>query len=269
MTATAFTTSTFPQSRLSTIDLGKMGMKRHYVAGLLEVDVTHARRAVRAANRGGDSPVSLLAWLIRCVAESLSRHPEVHGVRSGRRRRTTFPHVNMSLLVEREVEGVRVPLPVLFTEVDRATPAQIEAQIHAARSEAISAAQVTIGGRSRPLASRLYYLLPGFARRGLLAMVARNPNRVYKTMGSVVVTSLGMGGRIRGWFIPRSIHPMLIGVGAVTQKAVVQNGAIVPREILHLTIMVDHDVVDGAPAARWASDLVRIMQNPRTPALHA
>jgi pyruvate/2-oxoglutarate dehydrogenase complex dihydrolipoamide acyltransferase (E2) component len=36
----------------------------------------------------------------------------------------------------------------------------------------------------------------------------------------------------------------------------------VPREILDLTVTVDHNVVDGAPAARFIADLRRFIENP-------
>jgi pyruvate/2-oxoglutarate dehydrogenase complex dihydrolipoamide acyltransferase (E2) component len=32
--------------------------------------------------------------------------------------------------------------------------------------------------------------------------------------------------------------------------------AVVPRDILALTVMIDHDLVDGAPAARFLNDFV-------------
>lgn len=267
MVAPTFTTEQFPQSRLSTVDLGKIGLSRHYVAGLVEVDVTLARRAVRSANRGGDSPVSLLAWVMKCIADSLARHPEVHAVRVGKRRRAMFEHVNMSLMVERQIEGQRVPLPVLFHEVDLATTAEVEQRIAAARKQPVGTGSVTIGGSRRRLGMRIYYVLPGFLRRAILKAWIRRPGRLYRTMGSVVITSASMGARVRGWVIPRGLHPVVVAIGAVAQKAMVKNGAIVPREILHLTILVDHDVVDGAPAARWTADLVRIMERPRQPML--
>jgi pyruvate/2-oxoglutarate dehydrogenase complex dihydrolipoamide acyltransferase (E2) component len=32
------------------------------------------------------------------------------------------------------------------------------------------------------------------------------------------------------------------------------------REILHLTVLIDHDVIDGVPAARFVDDLVKKLQ---------
>ncbi|MFW6260092.1 MAG: 2-oxo acid dehydrogenase subunit E2 [Spirochaetota bacterium] len=250
----------FPRSRLSTIDLGRIGVRKHHIAALLEIDVTRARTGLRVANRNGRSSVSFLAWLVKSVASSLSEHPTSHAVRSGRRTITTFPRVNVSIMVERSVDGERVPLPVLIPNADSRRIEDIEAQIALARQQPVSAGTVVIGEGSL-LKHKLYYTLPGAVRRWMLRRVLANPQRVMNTMGSVVITSVGMGGRVKGWFIPKSMHPVCIGIGAVTPKAVVMNGGIEPREVLHMTILVDHDVVDGAPASRWISALVRAMES--------
>jgi pyruvate/2-oxoglutarate dehydrogenase complex dihydrolipoamide acyltransferase (E2) component len=38
-------------------------------------------------------------------------------------------------------------------------------------------------------------------------------------------------------------------------------GQIVPREILNLTVLFDHDVVDGAPVARFVYRLVALIDS--------
>ena len=255
--------SPFPRSRLSTIDLGHVGVRKHHIAALLEVDVTRARSGLRMANRRGRSTISFLAWLIKNVASSLGEYPNAHAVRVGKRSIATFAQVNVSIMVERNIDGTYVPLPLLIPNADTRTAEDIEAQIALARQQPVSGASVVIGqssNRKRALAMRLYYALPGFIRRWLLKRALANPARLQHMMGSVVITSVGMGGRVKGWFIPKSMHPVCIGIGAVTPKAVVLNGRIEAREVLHLTVLVDHDVVDGAPASRWISSLVRAME---------
>lgn len=77
----------------------------------------------------------------------------------------------------------------------------------------------------------------------------------YGKMGNVSVTSLGMIGSANGWFIPVSVHPISFGIGKVTKKPVVINDRVEIREILNMTVLMDHDIVDGAPMARFISDL--------------
>jgi pyruvate/2-oxoglutarate dehydrogenase complex dihydrolipoamide acyltransferase (E2) component len=75
-------------------------------------------------------------------------------------------------------------------------------------------------------------------------------------MGTVMVSSLGTMGRISGWIIPTSMHPLCLGIGTINKKPVVHAGKIEARDILHLTISFDHDVVDGMLARKFVDELV-------------
>lgn len=79
-------------------------------------------------------------------------------------------------------------------------------------------------------------------------------------MGTVMVTSLGMIGDVKGWFIPVSVHPLCFTIGSIEKKPGVVAGRIEIREHLYLTALVDHDVVDGAPAIRALTDLKKLVE---------
>jgi len=87
-----------------------------------------------------------------------------------------------------------------------------------------------------------------------------NPQRLKNTMGTVAVTTVGMAGHIRGWMIPFSMHPLCLAFGSLNEQPVVHRGEIQKREILHLTVLIDHDVIDGMPSARFVDDLVKKME---------
>lgn len=82
-----------------------------------------------------------------------------------------------------------------------------------------------------------------------------NPQRMHKTMGTVTITSLGTVGGLSGWILPTSMHPMAIGIGSLNKKPVILNGEVQKRDILHLTLAIDHDVIDGMPALKFTADL--------------
>jgi pyruvate/2-oxoglutarate dehydrogenase complex dihydrolipoamide acyltransferase (E2) component len=50
-------------------------------------------------------------------------------------------------------------------------------------------------------------------------------------------------------------------VGGIARKPAVVEDRIEPREILNLTVAFDHDVVDGAPAARFVRRLVELIES--------
>lgn len=49
-------------------------------------------------------------------------------------------------------------------------------------------------------------------------------------------------------------------VGGLAQKPGVHEGQIAIREYLSLTLSFDHDIVDGAPAARFAKDFKELLE---------
>jgi len=67
--------------------------------------------------------------------------------------------------------------------------------------------------------------------------------------------------RVNGWFIHRSVHPVSFGIGSVIKKPVVVNDEVKVREILNMTILVDHDLVDGAPMVHLLKDLTNSIES--------
>jgi pyruvate/2-oxoglutarate dehydrogenase complex dihydrolipoamide acyltransferase (E2) component len=79
-------------------------------------------------------------------------------------------------------------------------------------------------------------------------------------MGTVVVTSVGALARVPGWFVPRSLHNLCFALGAIVRKPWVVEERVEVRDILHLTVLFNHDVVDGAPAARFLGRLASTLE---------
>jgi pyruvate/2-oxoglutarate dehydrogenase complex dihydrolipoamide acyltransferase (E2) component len=69
-----------------------------------------------------------------------------------------------------------------------------------------------------------------------------------------------MIGKINGWVIPVSVHPLSFAVGSIIKKPGVVDDRIEIREYLYITVSVDHDVVDGAPAVRALSKLTKLVE---------
>ena len=63
------------------------------------------------------------------------------------------------------------------------------------------------------------------------------------------------------WFIHKSVHPISFGIGSVLRKPVVIGNEIIAREVLNMTVLVDHDVIDGAPMVRFPGDLTESIEN--------
>jgi pyruvate/2-oxoglutarate dehydrogenase complex dihydrolipoamide acyltransferase (E2) component len=244
----------FPRTRIGTFDVGALSRTRHHVVALLECDVTRARAGLKDKRRQGHK-ASFTAYLIKAIADTVAKHPDVAGYLQGRRRRITFDDVNISILVEKELAGDRVPVPLVIEQASEQSVESITARIETAKAGRMAAGEVVLN-RKTSAAERLYYHLPGVLRRAAWRYMLGRPKLIFGKMGNVAVTSLGMLGQVGGWFIHTSVHPLSIGIGAVVPKPWVVDGQIEIRDILHFTLLMDHDVVDGAPMIRFAADLV-------------
>jgi hypothetical protein len=64
-----------------------------------------------------------------------------------------------------------------------------------------------------------------------------------------------------GWGIFPVTQVLGLVVGSIAWKPAVVEGRVEPREILHLTVTFDHNIVDGAPAARFTRRLVELIES--------
>jgi hypothetical protein len=70
----------------------------------------------------------------------------------------------------------------------------------------------------------------------------------------------GVNISFNGWFIHRSVHPVSFGIGSVIKKPVVIDNEVRIRDILNMTVLVDHDLTDGAPMVRMLKDLTNYIE---------
>lgn len=251
--------SKIPKSRLATFDVFSVGLTKHHVAAILEFDVTDARRKLRERRRDG-SKISFNAWLLKTIASTITQHPEAAAYIKGNSKLITFSDVNISFLIEKSVSGKKVPLPLLVKSCNTRSITEITREIEDSVTLSTSSSDFVLN-KKLTIPERLYYFLPGFLRRLVWRTMLRSPQFAFGKMGNVSVTSVGMMGQINGWFIHKSVHPISFGIGSIIKKPVVINDEIKVREILNATILLDHDVIDGAPMVRFMKDLTKNIEN--------
>jgi len=246
------------RSRIATFDIFDVGLQKHHINAMLEFDVTESRAKLREMRRKGTS-VSFNAWLIKVIGLVLRNHPEAAAYLYSKKRLIIFNDINVSMIVEKKTGDSRVPVPLVIEKVNEKSALEITQEIERAKNQVLSPDDIVLQKQTDSY-QRLYYSLPGFVRRLFWRMLLKNPKAAYKTMGNVAVTSIGMIGRINGWFIHKSVHPVSFGIGSVLKKPVVIDNEIKIREILNMTILVDHDVIDGAPMVRLLEDLTDYLE---------
>lgn len=252
-----YTTYKIPPARYGTLDVGHISSKRHSIAGFLEIDVTDARKTVRAARK--TAKASFNGWLIKTICDQLMLHKNIAVFARRKRKIYIFEDINASVIIEKTVGSAKVPLAMMIPQANRKTAGEITMEIERARNIPMETTGTVIN-RKDATAVRIYRHLPGFLRRKAMQYMVGRPVTAFRKMGNVVITSVGTMGKINGWFLQSTIHPVSIGLGSITEKPRVVDGEIRPREVLHMTASFDHNVVDGAEMARFIRSLVQTIE---------
>jgi pyruvate dehydrogenase E2 component (dihydrolipoamide acetyltransferase) len=194
-----------------------------YLRATVRAERLAALRAEINAGLGEGARVSLNDLVVKAVAAAHQRVPEMNVIWTPDAVRT-FATVDVAVAVATD-RG-------LVTPVLRDVTAQTITQVAA---------------RTRDLATR--------ARDGRLRQHELDG-------GTISVSNLGMYGVEEFAAIINPPHAAILAVGAVRDEPVVEDGAVVPGQVMTVTLSVDHRPVDGVIAARWLAALRELLENP-------
>ena len=139
--------------------------------------------------------------------------------------------------------------------------ADISGELRGAQADLSSVPTGRALQRLAPLAGRVPGAFPA------MYAVMRRSVRAHQLTGTVQVTAVGMFAGGEGFALaPPTLAWVLVVVGGRRRRPRVIGEQIAVRDVLDLTVTVDHNVVDGAPAARFGANLRRRMENPATEA---
>jgi pyruvate/2-oxoglutarate dehydrogenase complex dihydrolipoamide acyltransferase (E2) component len=234
------------------LDAGYLGRRRHIVHGLIEVDVTDARQAIREVEQNTGEKLSFTAFIIYCLSRAVEEHPHVHAYRDWRNRLVIYDDINITAMFEVEFGSRKVPMPHMFRATNLKSLMQIHHELRDVQNKPHASAE------SRFM--RWFLYLPAFLRRGFYWVVMKFPQSFRDNSSSVMVTAVGMFGQGGGWAITMPNFSLNVAVGGISSKPGVYQGEIVIREVLDLTVSIDHDVVDGAPAARFVNSFRTLLE---------
>ena len=251
---------TFPISRIATIDIGAIGLKKHHIKALIELDVTDARKMIFEKKKLSEK-ISFNSWLIKCISHAVEGSSQIHGVRKGKNKVTIFDDIDISIMIEREVQGKKVPLPYVLRKTNKKSISDICSEIRNGQKQSIKGeGDYVLGEKKNDFLMKLYYIMPGFIRRKVWKHITQSPFLTKQNMGTVAITFVGMMGKVNGFVIPVSVHPLCFAIGSIIKKPGVINDRIEIREYLYITALVDHDIIDGAPAVRVLSKLTKMVE---------
>jgi len=81
------------------------------------------------------------------------------------------------------------------------------------------------------------------------------------------ISNLGMFGVPRFTAIINPPEVAILAVGKVADRVIVEDGEMIVRPIMEVSLSSDHRVIDGATASRFLNRLKEIMEDPMQMAL--
>jgi pyruvate/2-oxoglutarate dehydrogenase complex dihydrolipoamide acyltransferase (E2) component len=247
-------------ARRMMINMLDLSGPKHCMYGLLEVDVTLARQFIAEHKARTGETLSFTGYLTFCLARAVDEDKAVQAYLKGRKQLVLFDDVDVGLMVERKIEEKRTLMGHVIRRANRKTYREIHDEIRSVQSAPLPP------NRGLPSWFRTAMLLPwplSWLFKALIRIaVRRDPTIVTSMGGTVDVTAVGMFGEGHtGWGIFPTTAALGLVVGSIAWKPTVVEGRIEPREILNLTVVFDHYVIDGAPAARFTHRLVELIES--------
>ena len=191
----------------------------------VEVEMDEAKAARQQINQLPDTKVSFNDMVLKASAMALLKHKQVNTTWSDEATIINH-HVHLGVAVAVE-DGLVVPV---IKHADQLSFTQLGATV-------------------KDMAGR-----------------ARNKKLTPAEMegSTFTVSNLGMFGIEEFTSIINQPNSAILSVGAIIEKAVVRDGAIVPRSMMKLTLACDHRTIDGATGAQFLQTLKMYLEHPVT-----
>lgn len=189
----------------------------------MSIDMDAAVAARGRINADGKTKISFNDMVLKAVAVALKQHPKVNSSWLGDKIRINH-HVNIGVAVAVE-DGLLVPV-VRFA--DTKSLSQIAAEVK------------------------------DFAQRAKDKKLQPSDWE-----GSTfTISNLGMFGIDQFTAIINPPDACILAVGGISQEPVVKNGAVVPGNVMKVTLSCDHRAVDGATGAAFLQTLKSLLEEP-------
>lgn len=189
----------------------------------IEIDMDNAIAARTSINAQGDVKISFNDFVVKASSMALRKHPTINSSWMGDKiRRNNHINIGVAMAVE---DGLLVPV-VRFA--DNKSLSQISAEVKEYSAKA----------KSKKLQPQDW------------------------EGNTFTISNLGMYDIEEFTAIINPPDACILAVGSIKQKPVVKNGAVVPGNVMKLTLSCDHRVVDGASGAAFLKTLKEYLQQP-------
>jgi len=191
----------------------------------MDIDMDNAIAARKTMNAGGDVKISFNDLVVKSCALALKKHPAINSAWLGDSiRQNDHVHIGVAVAIE---DGLLVPV---LRHADQMPLSSISANV-------------------KDLAGR--------AKDKKLQPSDWEGN-------TFTISNLGMFGVEEFTAIVNPPDAAILAVGGIKQVPVVREGAVVPGNVMKVTLSCDHRVIDGASGAAFLQSVKGFLENPVT-----
>ena len=111
-------------NRLAVIASATVSKEKNTIHCITEADITEPRRLINEYFARTGKKLSLTAYIVKCLGDTIAFHPNLNSFIKGRQL-VILDEVTVSVLVERELQGEKVPEPMAIIGAQRKSYIQI------------------------------------------------------------------------------------------------------------------------------------------------
>jgi pyruvate dehydrogenase E2 component (dihydrolipoamide acetyltransferase) len=189
----------------------------------IEIDMDNAIASRAAINASGDVKISYNDFVVKACAMALRKHPVINSSWLGDKIRTNH-HVHIGVAISVE-DGLLVPV-VRFADQKGLHQISAEVKDYAGRAKTKKLQPADWEGNT------------------------------------FTISNLGMFDIDQFTAIINPPDACILAVGSIQQKPVVKNNAVVPGNVMKVTLSCDHRVVDGVAGSEFLKTLKSYLENP-------
>ncbi len=109
--------------------------KKNTIHCVTEIDISKPRNIIRENYVKTGEKLSFTAYIVKCFAEAITYHRELNSFIKGRKL-ILLDDITVSVLIERELKGKKIPEPLGIKKVQEKTVKQLHDEIRAAQKNA-------------------------------------------------------------------------------------------------------------------------------------
>ena len=242
-------TTPFPKMRNVVLDIMDEGRRKNTIHLPFDADATAMLIELERINAGRASRITLTSYIAKALADTVAEDPRMQAYRKGTEL-VIFRDVDVSVMIERKVEGTRMPVPYIVRAVNDQGLTALDATLLAARTMPL----YTDNGPLSKLEAT-FFALPRVIRKIVWFFIRRDPHLFRQVAGTVGLTSLPSQLPLRAIGMPITPMTLTLLVGAISPRLQLRDGQIIEKKIIQMNLSADHDIIDGAQMMRFIERL--------------